>query len=184
MTEARDGGGGRSAWPAGTTRTIPFAEHVRFGGGYRRGWRFEESSDLSIAVAGRVLPSWARAGRLTCVRTAGVFAGAGGRRALVVVDKDRRGGRATVRRSHRRGVGGQPVGRCVASGISPVRLMCSQPSGETWARSAPRFSRRSASRPTGLVQWLAPRGSHGIVFRDAHPSGQLPTGAPVQVGGL
>ena len=43
----------------------------------------------AIAVAERVLPSWARAARLTCVRTAGdSLEPADG--ALVVVDKDRR----------------------------------------------------------------------------------------------
>ena len=44
---------------------------------------------MSSAVAERVLPSWARAARLTCVRTAGhSLEPADG--ALVVVDKDRR----------------------------------------------------------------------------------------------
>ena len=71
-----------------TTRMIPFAEHVRFKADTGE-VAFEESSDLSIAVAERVLPSWARAARLTCVRTAGdSLEPADG--ALVVVDKDRR----------------------------------------------------------------------------------------------
>ena len=50
---------------------------------------FEESSDLSIAVAERVLPSWARAARLTCVRAAGdsLESADGG---LVVVAQERR----------------------------------------------------------------------------------------------
>ena len=50
---------------------------------------FEESSDLAIAVAERVLPSWARAARLTCVRAAGdsLESAAGG---LVVVAQERR----------------------------------------------------------------------------------------------
>ena len=52
-----------------TARMIPFAEHVRFKADTGE-VEFEESSDLSIAVAERVLPSWARAARLTCVRTA------------------------------------------------------------------------------------------------------------------
>ena len=78
------------------TRMIPFAEHVRFEADTGE-VAFEESSDLSIAVAERVLPSWARAARLTCVRTAGdslepadgdSLEPADG--ALVVVDKDRR----------------------------------------------------------------------------------------------
>ena len=73
-----------------TTRMIPFAEHVRFEADTDE-VAFEESSDLSIAVAERVLPSWARAARLTCVRTAGdSLEPADG--ALVVVDKDRRVG--------------------------------------------------------------------------------------------
>ena len=76
-----------------TARMIPFAEHVRFKADTGE-VAFEESSDLSIAVASiavaeRVLPSWARAARLTCVRTAGdSLEPADG--ALVVVDKDRR----------------------------------------------------------------------------------------------
>ena len=68
-----------------TTRMIPFAEHVRF----EADVEFEESSDLSIAVAERVLPSWARAARLTCVRAAGdsLESADGG---LVVVAQERR----------------------------------------------------------------------------------------------
>ena len=71
-----------------TTRMIPFAEHVRFEGDTGE-VDFEESSDLSIAVAERVLPSWARSARLTCVRAAGdsLDPAAG---ALVVVARDRR----------------------------------------------------------------------------------------------
>ena len=53
-----------------TTRMIPFAEHLRFEADTGE-VEFKESSDLSIAVAERVLPSWARATRLTCVRAAG-----------------------------------------------------------------------------------------------------------------
>ena len=71
-----------------TTRMIPFAEHVRFEAGTGE-VEFEESSDLSIAVAEGVLPSWARAARLTCVPTAGDSQGPTGG-ALVVVGKDRR----------------------------------------------------------------------------------------------
>ena len=71
-----------------TARMIPFAEHVRFKADTGE-VEFEESSDLSIAVAERVLPSWARAARLTCVRVAGesMEPTDGG---LVVVDQDRR----------------------------------------------------------------------------------------------
>ena len=71
-----------------TTRMIPFAEYVRFEADTGE-VKFEESSDLSIAVAERVLPSWARADCLTCVRVAGdSMEPPDG--ALVVVDKDRR----------------------------------------------------------------------------------------------
>ncbi len=71
-----------------TTRMIPFAEHVRFEADTGE-VEFEESSDLSVAVAQRVLPSWARADRLTCVRVAGdSMEPPDG--ALVVVDTDRR----------------------------------------------------------------------------------------------
>lgn len=72
------------------TRMMPFAEHVRFRADTGE-VEFEESSDLSIAVAQEVLPPWARADHLTCVRAAGdsmeptILAGD-----LVVVDRDRR----------------------------------------------------------------------------------------------
>ena len=83
-----------------TTRMIPFAEHVRFEADTGE-VEFEESSDLAIAAAcpttgpsrrccaERVLPSWARAARLTCVRAAGdsLESAAGG---LVVVAQERR----------------------------------------------------------------------------------------------
>ena len=73
-----------------TTRVMPFAEHVRLKADTGE-VEFEESSDLSIAVAEKVLPSWARSDHLTCVRAAGdsmeptILAGD-----LVVVDKDQR----------------------------------------------------------------------------------------------
>ena len=71
-----------------TTRMIPCAEHVRFEGDTGE-VDFEESSDLSIAVAERVLPAWARSARRTCVRAAGdSLDPADG--ALVVVAQDRR----------------------------------------------------------------------------------------------
>ena len=67
-------------------RMVPFAEHVRIDADSGE-VELEESSDLSVAVAERVLPSWARADRLVCIRLAGdspePTAGA-----LVVVDKD------------------------------------------------------------------------------------------------
>ena len=73
---------------ASTARAIPFAEHVRIDADTGE-VAFDESSDLSVAVAEGVLPSWARAGRLVCIRMAGdspeSTAGA-----LVVVDKDGR----------------------------------------------------------------------------------------------
>ena len=69
-------------------RMIPFAEHVRVDADTGE-LEVEESSDLSIAVAERVLPAWSRAYRLTCVQVVGdspeTTAGA-----LVVVDCDRR----------------------------------------------------------------------------------------------
>ena len=71
-----------------TTRMIPFAEHVRFKANTGE-VEFEESSDLSVAVAERVLPSWARADRLTCVWVAddSMEPPSG---ALVVLDKGQR----------------------------------------------------------------------------------------------
>ena len=73
-----------------TTRRIPFAERVRFNADTGE-VEFDESADLSIAVAEKALPSWTRADRLTCVRAAGGSKDPtiphGG---LVVVDGDRR----------------------------------------------------------------------------------------------
>jgi len=73
-----------------TTRMMPFAEHVRLKSDTGE-VEFEESADLSIAVAEKVLPAWSRTDRLTCVRADGdsmeptIQAGD-----LVVVDKDQR----------------------------------------------------------------------------------------------
>ena len=98
-------------------RMMPFAEGVRFDADAGE-LELEASPDVSIAVADRVLPGWARAARLTCVRVAGdamaptIPAGA-----LAVVDQDRRqavhnalfmmciGGKLAVRRLRRRGRG-------------------------------------------------------------------------------
>ena len=78
------------AGESSTNRMMPFAEHVRFKPDTGE-VEFEESADLSIAVAEKVLPSWARADRLTCVRAAGDSMEPTIRDGdLVVVDKDRR----------------------------------------------------------------------------------------------
>ena len=69
-------------------RMIPFAEHVEFNAATGE-LEFEESSALAIAVAERVLPSWARADRLTCVQVAGDSPAATDG-TLVVVGRDRR----------------------------------------------------------------------------------------------
>ena len=66
-----------------TMRLIPFAEHVQLDTGEVE---LQESSDIRAAVAERVLPSWARAARLTCVRVAGDSTDA----AIVVIDGSRR----------------------------------------------------------------------------------------------
>ena len=72
---------------ASQARLIPFAEQVRFNADTGE-TEFKESSDLSVAVAERVLPSWARADRLMCIRVADdSMQSTGG--LLVVVDKDR-----------------------------------------------------------------------------------------------
>ena len=80
----------RLAGDSSTTRMMPVAEHVRLKADTGE-VEFEESAHLSIAVAEKVLPPWARADHLTCVRAAGdsmaptIHDGD-----LVVVDKDRR----------------------------------------------------------------------------------------------
>ena len=68
-----------------TTRFIPFAEHVRLRADTGE-VEFQKSPDVRAAVAEHVLPSWARAARLTCIRRAGDSTDA----PLVVVDSDRR----------------------------------------------------------------------------------------------
>ena len=125
--------------PAGM---IPFAEQVRFKADTGE-VEFKESSDLWVAVAGRVLPSWARAERLVCLRES--MAGA-----LVVVDKDSQaavsGQRFVVRtaetlavaRFHR--VGGQ--WRFVTDSLArQSRLMTAE------------------DRIVGRVVWCGPRGA-------------------------
>lgn len=74
-----------SAIAASPIRMIPFAERVRFSATTGE-VEFEESSDVRAAVAECVLPSWARATRLTCIRMAGGSTDA----PLVVVDGNRR----------------------------------------------------------------------------------------------
>lgn len=72
------------------TRMMPFAEHVRLKADTGE-VEFEESAHVSIAVAEKVLPPWARTDHLTCVRAVGdsmaptIHDGD-----LLVVDKDRR----------------------------------------------------------------------------------------------
>ena len=98
-----------------TTRMMPFAAHVRFKADTGE-VEFEESADLSIAVAEKVLPSWARTDHLTCVRAAGDSMEPTIRDGdLVVVDQDQRvavdnqlfvvrtGAGVVVRRLHRMG---------------------------------------------------------------------------------
>jgi hypothetical protein len=73
-----------------STRMMPFAEHVRFKADTGE-VEFAESAALSIAVAETVLPSWARADHLTCVRAAGDSMEPTIRDGdLVVVDQDQR----------------------------------------------------------------------------------------------
>ena len=68
-----------------TTRMITFAEQVRLSQDTGE-VEFHESSDVWAAVPEHVLPSWARAARLTCIRMAGDSTDA----PLVVVDSNRR----------------------------------------------------------------------------------------------
>ena len=80
----------RLAGDPAATRMMPFAEHVRLKADTGE-VEFEESAHVSIAVSEKVLPPWARADHLTCVRAVGdsmaptIHDGA-----LVVVAKDRR----------------------------------------------------------------------------------------------
>ncbi len=71
-------------------RMMPYAERVRFKADTGE-VEFAESAALSIAVAETVLPSWARADHLTCVRAAGDSMEPTIRDGdLVVVDQDQR----------------------------------------------------------------------------------------------
>jgi phage repressor protein C with HTH and peptisase S24 domain len=105
----------RLAGESPATRMMPFAAHVRFKADTGE-VEFEESADLSIAVAEKVLPPWARTDHLTCVRAAGDSMEPTIRDGdLVVVDQDQRipvddqlfvvrtGGGVIVRRLHRIG---------------------------------------------------------------------------------
>lgn len=56
--------------PASEVAMIPFARDVRLAAGTGE-LVFEESPDVSIAVAAKALASWARPDRLTCVRVVG-----------------------------------------------------------------------------------------------------------------
>ncbi len=72
-----------------TTRMVPFAREVRSRADTGE-VEFEESAELSIAVAESVLPSWARADRLTCIRAVGRSMEPTVRDGdLVVLDRDR-----------------------------------------------------------------------------------------------
>ena len=104
---------------------------------------------MSIAVAERGLPSWAGAARLTCGRAAGdSLELADG--ALVVVDKDRRVAvdEELVRRSHRRGVGGQAL----SAGRRAV-----EPGQRQLGSSAETHDRGRSHRGPGSVVWPARR---------------------------
>jgi len=131
-----------------TTRLIPFAEHVRLNDDTGE-VEFQESPDIWAAVAERVLPSWARAARLTCIRMAGDSTDA----PLVVVDSSRRTAvddqlfvvhvvdTLVVNRFRR--VGDQWTGISDGSVHPPRRL-------------------RTDDRIVGRVAW---RGSHGVAVR-------------------
>ena len=69
-------------------RMIPFTEQVGFSAETGE-LEFQESSEIWVAVAERVLPSWARAAPMTCIRMAGDSMEAADA-ALVVVDTNRR----------------------------------------------------------------------------------------------
>lgn len=130
-------------------RMIPFAEHVRIDADSGE-VELDESSDLSIAVAEGVLPSWARADRpLVCIRTAAdsTESTAG---ALVVVDKD---GRAPV--------DGQRFVVRIAEALEIKRL--SQVGGE-WrlVSDGPAHRPRPMTaddRIVGRVAWCGPSGA-------------------------
>ena len=80
----------RLAEDSPAARMMPFAGHVRLNADTGE-VEFGESTHLSIAVAEEVLPAWARADRLTCVRAAGDSMEPTVRDGdLVVVDRDRR----------------------------------------------------------------------------------------------
>ena len=123
-----------------STRMMPFAEHVRFKADTGE-VEFAESAALSIAVVETVLPSWARADHLTCVRAAGEIDGA---------DNPRR-------RSRRRRSG--PTGRRGESTVRPPDPGACDGSATIGAWSATTWlTCRGPWRPT-IGSWAGWRGA-------------------------
>ena len=123
-------------------RMIPFAEQVRFNADTGE-VEYTESSDLWVAVAGRALPSWARADRLVCLRES--MAGA-----LVVVDKDRQ---APVDEQ-------RFVVRIVeASAVKRVRQVGGQWSLVSESSAHQPKPMTADDRVVGRVAWCGPRGA-------------------------
>lgn len=128
-------------------RMIPFAEHVRFDADTGE-LELKESSALAVAVAERVLPSWARADRLTCVQVAGDSPAATDS-ALVVVDRDRR-----VPVEDELFV----VGIAETMVVKPLRHVRTQkPPGRDGSALAPKRP-AGDGRIVGRVAWRCPRG--------------------------
>ena len=146
-----------------TTRMIPFAEHVRFKADTGE-VAFEESSDLSIAVAGEGAAVLGASGSPDVRPDSRRFAGAGGRRSRRRRQgPPGRGGRAAVPRSHRRGVGGQAL----SAGRRSV-----EPGQRQLGSSAETHDRRRSHRGPGSVVWPAQRCSRltGDHSRPAWPT--------------
>ena len=133
-------------------RMVPFAEHVEFDAATGE-LEFEESSALAIAVAERVLPSWAQSGSPDVRQGSRRFAGGDGRRPRRGRQRPAGSGRGgTVRRRHRRRTGGQAAseGREPAdAGARPLRSCAEAPGG-----------RRPHRGPGGVV--LPPRRHGGL----------------------
>ena len=132
-------------------RMIPFAERVRLGTNTGE-VEFEESSEAWVSVAERVLPSWARTARLTCIRMAGDSMKSTDA-ALVVVDGNRRAA-----------VDSQLFVVRVGDALAVKRF---RQVGDQWnlvsdGSAHPPRPLRAENRIIGRVAW---RGPHGVAVR-------------------
>ena len=128
-------------------RTVPIAEHVGFSPETSE-VKLRESSDVWISITERVLPSWARTARLTCIQMSGDSMQPADA-ALAVVD-----------RSRRTPVDGQLFVVLVGDALAMKR--CRQ-AGDQWSLASAGSDRSPkpltvGDRIIGRVAWRSPHG--------------------------